>query len=93
MSAALKTHALNSKGLRQREITACRSNSSENACPEFKGIKGAFVAFGGFPGSLRQAATFAELSFGSFSSGASRVAAVNEDYLLSQFERELWVKY
>nr|WP_315848389.1 hypothetical protein [uncultured Rhodoferax sp.] len=55
--------------------------------------EGEFVAFGGFPGSLRQAASFAELSFGSFSSGASRVAAVNEDYLVSQFEREFWVKH
>lgn len=34
-----------------------------------------FVAFGGFPGKLRQAMSFDELSFGSFSSGGSRVAS------------------
>lgn len=55
--------------------------------------EGDFVAFGGFPGDLRQAVSFDELSFGSFSSGASRVASVNEDYLVSQFEREFWVKH
>lgn len=55
--------------------------------------EGDFVAFGGFPGELRQAVSFAELSFGSFSSGASRVASVNEDYLVSQFEREFWVRH
>jgi hypothetical protein len=55
--------------------------------------EGDFVAFGGFPGALRQAVSFDELSFGSFSSGASRVAAVNEDYLVSQFERESWVSH
>jgi hypothetical protein len=58
------------------------------------GVKeGDFVAFGGFPGELRHAVSFDELSFGSFSSGASRVASVNEDYLVSQFEREFWVKH
>lgn len=55
--------------------------------------EGDFVAFGGFPGELRQVVSFEELSFGSFSSGASRVAAVNEHYLVSQFEREFWVKH
>jgi hypothetical protein len=54
---------------------------------------GDFVAFGGFPGKLRKAMSFDELSFGSFSSGASRVASVGEDYLVSQFEREFWVKH
>ncbi len=52
-----------------------------------------FVAFGGFPGKLRQAISFDELSFGSFSSGASRVASVGQDYVVSQFEREFWVKH
>lgn len=52
-----------------------------------------FVAFGGFPGELRQAKSFEQLSFGSFSSGASRITSVNEDYLVCQFEREFWVKH
>ncbi len=55
--------------------------------------KSDFVAFGGFPGELRQAMSFDELSFGSFSSGASRVASVSEEYVVSQFEREFWVKH
>jgi hypothetical protein len=56
-------------------------------------MEGDFVAFGGFPGVLRQAMSFNKLSFGSFSSGASRVALVREDYVVSQFEREFWVKH
>jgi len=52
-----------------------------------------FVAFGGFPGELRQAASFDELSFGSFSSGASRVTSAHEGHLVSQFERDYWVKH
>jgi len=55
--------------------------------------EGDFVTFGGFPGEMRQAMSFDELSFGSFSSGASRVTSVNEDYLVCQFEREFWVKH
>ena len=55
--------------------------------------QGDFVAFGGFPGELRQAPSFYELSFGSFSSGASQVASVNEAHLVSRFEREFWVKH
>lgn len=55
--------------------------------------EGHFVAFGGFPGELRKATSFDELSFGSFSSGASRVASVNESYLVCQFERQFWVKH
>lgn len=55
--------------------------------------EGDFVTFGGFPGELRQAMSFDELSFGSFSSGASRVTSLNEDYLVCQFEREFWVKH
>lgn len=55
--------------------------------------EGDFVAFGGFPGELREAMSFDELSFGSFSSGASRVTSVREDYLVCQFEREFWVKH
>lgn len=52
-----------------------------------------FVAFGGFPGKLRQAMSFDELSFGSFSSGAARITSANETYLVCQFEREFWVKH
>lgn len=55
--------------------------------------EGDFVAFGGFPGELRQAASFDKLSFGSYSSGASRVTSARDDYLVCQFEPEHWVSH
>lgn len=61
--------------------------------PPNKVEEGDFVAFGGFPGELRQAVGFDRLSFGSFSSGASRVTSARDDYLVCQFERDLWVKH
>lgn len=61
--------------------------------PPDKVKEGDFVAFGGFPGELRQAASFDELSFGSYSSGASRVTSARDDYLVCQFEPEHWVSH
>lgn len=55
--------------------------------------EGDFVAFGGFPGELRQAESFDKLCFGSYSSGACRVAAAHDDYLVCQFEPEHWVSH
>ena len=55
--------------------------------------EGDFVAFGGFPGELRQAMSFDKLSFGSYSSGASRVTSARDDYLVCQFEHEHWVSH
>lgn len=55
--------------------------------------EGDFVAFGGFPGELRQAVSFDKLSFGSYSSGASRVTSARDDYLVCQFEPERWVSH
>ena len=54
---------------------------------------GAFVSFGGFPGELRQANSFDEFSFGSYSSGGAEVSAVGDDYLVCQFDRDRWVKH
>jgi len=54
---------------------------------------GEFIAFGGYPGELRRATSFKELSFGSFSSGASMVDTVRDDYLVSKFERDFWVQH
>ncbi len=51
------------------------------------------VAFGGFPGELRQAVSFDKLCFGSYSSGASRVTSAHDDYLVCQFEPEHWVSH
>lgn len=51
-----------------------------------------FVAYGGFPGSLRHVISFDELSFGSYSSGACRVTDCHSDYMTCEFEREYWIK-
>jgi hypothetical protein len=56
-------------------------------------VEGDFVAFGGFPGELRRAISFRELSFGSYSSGASRVTSAGDTYIICQFERDHWVKH
>jgi hypothetical protein len=55
--------------------------------------EGDFVAFGGFPGELRQAESFDKLCFGSYSSGATRVASARDDYLVCQFEPDHWVSH
>lgn len=53
---------------------------------------GEFVAYGGFPGCVRQVISFDELSFGGYSSGACRVTDVHSDYMTCEFEREFWIK-
>lgn len=55
--------------------------------------EGDFVAFGGFPGELRVAEAFDQLSFGSYSSGGSKVTSSRETHLVCQFERDKWVKH
>ena len=52
-----------------------------------------FIAFGGYPADLRRATSFKALSFGSFSSGASKVAVSRDDYLVTHFDREYWVQH
>lgn len=54
---------------------------------------GDFVAFGGFPGELRKAESFDEISFGSYSSGAAKVTTTGDNYLVCQFEHEHWVTH
>ena len=54
--------------------------------------EGEYVAFGGFPGTLRSVISFDELSFGSWSSGASQISSVSEFQFASVFEREFWVQ-
>lgn len=51
-----------------------------------------FVAFGGFPGKWREFISFDEIIFGTFSSGACRIASVGDNYFVCQFEREYWVE-
>ena len=52
---------------------------------------GEFIAFGGFPGRLRERPSHDEVVFPSWSSGGSVVASVSEDRFSCQFEREFWV--
>src|SRR5208282_1937150 len=52
---------------------------------------GDFVAFGGFPGSLRKRPAHDEVVFGSWSSGAASVTTVYENGFSCQFERQYWV--
>jgi len=54
--------------------------------------KGDSLAFGGFPGLMRELESKNEVVFRSWSSGASLVEAVNDDYIVCQFERVHWVK-
>lgn len=53
---------------------------------------GQFVAFGGFPGSLRTIESFDEIVFASWSSGASEVSSVSDGQFVSKFDREAWVR-
>lgn len=61
------------------------------AWPPAAVVEGSFIAFGGFPGELRRALSFKELSFGAFASGGSRVTSARDTYLVCQFDRENWV--
>jgi len=54
--------------------------------------EGEFVAFGGFPGTLRSILSFDELEFCSWSSGASEIVSVSDFQFASVFQREYWVK-
>jgi hypothetical protein len=54
--------------------------------------EGEFVAFGGFPGSIRSVQSLNELVFGSWSSGGSKICSVSEFRFVSAFEREYWIK-
>jgi hypothetical protein len=53
---------------------------------------GDYIAFGGFPGKLREQTSSGDLIFGSLSNGASEVSSVNYEYFICQFEREYWVE-
>ena len=72
------------------EIGSCVFHPKEWPRPLTK--KGDFVAFGGFPGSLRTVLSFDELEFGTWSSGASEVSSASDFQFGSVFEREFWVK-
>ena len=49
-----------------------------------------YVAFGGFPGTLREVTSFQDLVFGSWSSGSSKVNSSNERQFATHFQRDRW---
>lgn len=49
------------------------------------------IAFGGFPGSLREAKDFNEIEFGSWSTGGAIVNSSSDRQFLTHFERENWL--
>lgn len=49
-----------------------------------------YVAFGGFPGALREIKSFQDLSFGAWSSAASQVHSSSDRQFATRFERERW---
>lgn len=53
--------------------------------------EGEYIAFGGFPGSLRTLISFDEYVFYSWTSGASQVSSVSDGQFVSPFDREFWV--
>ena len=54
-------------------------------------MEGDYIAFGGFPRSLRTLVSFDELVFPIWSSGASQVSSVSDLQFVSAFERDYWV--
>lgn len=84
--------------LSDAQIKAITSSGPIGSCffepkswPPSPVVKGQFVAFGGFPGSLRTVESFDEIAFSSWSSGASEVSSVSEGQFVSGFNREFWV--
>lgn len=72
------------------EIGSCIFQPNLWPSPQLKEEE--FIAFGGFPGSLREVVSFDEITFESWSSGVSRVVSVSENQFVSAFDRDYWVK-
>jgi hypothetical protein len=53
---------------------------------------GDFISFGGFPGKWKEHTSSGDLIFDSFSSGATEISSINDEYFICQFEREYWVE-
>ena len=54
--------------------------------------EGDFISFGGFPGKWKEQVSSGDLMFDSFSSGATEISSINDEYFICQFEREYWVE-
>ena len=90
LAAIRLTHEQVTKITSEGEIGSCVFTPAEWPPPML--VEGDFVAFGGFPGRLRVAASSDELEFSSWSSGASKVCSVSEHQFVSYFERDYWVQ-
>jgi hypothetical protein len=73
----------------EHEIGSCVFQPKSWPVPPLK--EGDYVAFGGFPGSLKTMESFDEFVFPTWSSGASRVSSVSDLQFVSAFERDYWV--
>jgi hypothetical protein len=71
------------------EIGACFVDPT--SWPPKRPAEGEFISFGGFPGVLRKHNGDEEVTFNSFSLGASEVTSVGDNYLVCQLNREYWV--
>ncbi len=54
--------------------------------------EGDFISFGGFPGKWKEQVSRGDLMFDSFSSGATEISSINDEYFICKFEREYWVE-
>jgi len=54
--------------------------------------EGDFISFGGFPGKWKEQVSSGDLMLDSFSSGATEISSINDEYFICQFEREYWVE-
>ncbi len=54
--------------------------------------EGDWIAFGGFPGKIREILSFREIRFDTFSCGSEQVRRVAEDQFTCKFDKKDWVK-
>lgn len=71
------------------EIGSCVFRPSTWPPPVLK--VGDYVAFGGFPATLKRVVSFDELVFRSWSNGATRISSVSDLGFKSKLNREYWV--
>lgn len=58
--------------------------------PAIRPLEGAYVAFGGFPGAMRQTLSFRDIEFHSWSVGACRIDSSSDRQFITAFDREGW---
>lgn len=85
--------------LPESQVTAITSTGTIGSClfrpkqwPCEPATRGSYVAFGGFPGKLKNITSLNEIEFGSWSSGASHIDSASDIQFVSAFDRAYWVK-